>query len=192
MSQASTPIAAGALAGTVALLVFVTLHAAWITPIWYMLAMLPIAAGVGALGAWSFRELRLPGSAPLDGALFGVVLLATLAPTAIAGVVLGPVDQQRIDWARVLLQLLLAAPAGAAIGLALGGSPAAAGALGVTGTAFALTLGHNLPFFPLGSYGWEKLFGLLVGATVAAGVTFGVARALRNALGPGERAHFRT
>jgi hypothetical protein len=168
---------AGALAGSAALLAFVSLHAVWILPIWGMLGMLPVAALLGALAAWSFESIAAPGAppAPLEGLALSALLLVTLVPTLAAGMLVGPVDRDRITVPAVVLPLLLAAPAGAAIGLLLGGPPAGI-ALGLAAVALAMTLGHNLPFFPIGSPGWEKAIALVAVPELVAGIAFGVAR----------------
>lgn len=174
-------VAAGAVAGAIALLVFVAVHAVWIVPIWGMLSMLPLAALVGILAAMPFEQMIARGAfppPPLDGPAFAALLILTLIPTAASSVLLGPVDPQRIQWPVLLLPLLLAAPAGAAAGLALTGSPGTAASLGIAATALALTLGHNIPFFPAGSPGWVKAHTLIVLPVVVAGLVFPVARAL--------------
>ena len=176
----SPGVIAGGVAGGVALLVFVLVHAMWIVPIWGMLAMLPLAALVGALAAWPFDEMgrgALP-PAPFDGVAIALLLLASLVPTAIYGVLVGPLDQQHITWQAVIVPLALAAPAGAVIGLVLTGSAPLAGALALAATAFALTLGHNLPFFPIGSPGAGKAIVLVVVPTLAAAVAFSAARTI--------------
>jgi hypothetical protein len=181
MSELSSTLTAGAVAGGLALALFVFLHAIWIVPIWGMLAMLPIAALVGALAAWPFAELSARGalpSAPFDGIAFAGLLVLTLVPTAVMGVLAGPVDRDRITVSAVLVPLLLAAPAGVLIGALLVGVGPASLALGAAAFAVALTLGHNLPFFPLGSPSWEKAFGLVVLVELAAGASFSATRAL--------------
>lgn len=172
-------VTAGAIAGGVALIVFVVVHAMWIVPIWGMLSMIPLAALVGALAAWPLEQMssRLPPE-PVDGIGLALVLLASLVPTALFAVVAGPVDQQRITWQSVFVPLALAAPAGAVIGLALTGSAAAAGALAIAALAYALTLGHNLPFFPVGTPGAGKAIALVVLPTLVAGLVFSAVRAL--------------
>ena len=180
MNELPPTAVAGAVAGSVAILVFVALHAVWIVPIWAMLWMLPVAALIGALAAWPFDALAAGGSlprAPFDGITFSAVLLATLVPTAVVGVLVGPVDRDHISVPAVLLPLLLAAPAGGAIGGALSGSAPASIALAVAALALALTLGHNLPFFPLGTPSWEKAFGLVIAVEVVAGLAFSIVRA---------------
>ena len=177
----SPTIVAGAIAGAAALLVFVVVHAIWIVPIWGMLLMLPLASAVGAIAAWPFAEMASRGTlpaAPYDGIAFSLILLATLIPTALYGAFAGPVDMHDIDVRALVVPLLLAAPSGAAIGLLFGGSERSALALASAALALALTLGHNLPFFPLGSASWEKAFSLVVAAEVSAGIAFGAARAL--------------
>jgi len=177
-------LVAGAAAGSVALLVFVALHAVWIVPIWGMLSMIPIAALVGALAAWPFEQLSARGalpSAPFDGIAFVGLLLLTLVPTTVMGVFAGPVDRDRITVPAVLVPLLLAAPAGVLIGALLVGVGPASLALGAAAFAVALTLGHNLPFFPVGSPSWERAFGLVLLVEAVAGATFSAARALISA-----------
>lgn len=181
MADVSPTVVAGAIAGGAALVVFVVVHAIWIVPIWGMLSMIPIASLVGALSAWAFDEmdprLTLP-PAPFDGLVFSGVLLATLIPTVVFGVFAGPVAMDDINVPALVVPLLLAAPAGAAIGLALGGSERAALGLALAALALAITIGHNLPFFPIGARAWEKAFSLIVGVEVAAGLTFSLARAV--------------
>jgi hypothetical protein len=174
----SDTLVAGAVAGGVALIAFVSLHAAWIVPIWGMLGMLPVAALLGALAAWSFESTVARGGAPpdpLQGLAFAALLLVTLIPTLAVGLVAGPVDRDRITVPAVVLPLLLAAPAGALVGVLVAG-PSAGVALGVAAVALSLTLGHNLPFFPIGSPGWEKAIALVAVPELVAGVAFVAAR----------------
>lgn len=180
VADVTPTIVAGAFAGSVALVVFVTVHAIWIVPIWAMLSMLPVAALVGALAAWPFEAIAQRGAvpaAPFDGLAYALMLLATLMPAAVFGAFAGPVDREHISASAVLVPLLLAAPAGAAMGGAMAGSSGAL-ALSLAALALALTLGHNLPFFPIGSYGWEKAFTLVASVELAGGAAFTVARAL--------------
>lgn len=177
-------LVAGAVAGSVALLVFVVLHAVWIVPIWGMLSMLPIAALVGVIAAWPFEQISARGAfppAPFDGIAFTALLLLTLVPSAVMGVLVGPVDRDRITAAAVSVPLLLAAPAGVLLGALLVGVNPASFGLGAAAFAVALTLAHNLPFFPIGSAGWEKAFGLVVFVELAAGAAFSATRALSSA-----------
>lgn len=178
MTGLTPEMTAGAAAGGIALLVFVVLHALWIVPIWGMLAMLPIAALLGGLAAWSLQAMAARGGlppAPFDGVALSALLLATLLPTLVSGVLAGPVDRDRITLPAVLLPLLLAAPTGALLGVVLAG-PFAGVAFGLTAAALALTLGHNLPFFPIGSPGWEKAIALVAVPEFVAGIAFVAAR----------------
>lgn len=171
----------GAVAGAVALVVFATLHAIWIAPIWPMLALVPLAAAVGAIAAVPFDAVAARGAlppAPLDGISFAALLLITLVPTAIVGVIAGPLDRDHITAAGLLLPLVLAAPTGAALGLVVTGSVPGAVGLAVGALVLALTFGHNLPFFPIGSPGWIKAYSLLVAVELSAGLAFGATRAL--------------
>lgn len=189
MADPSPTLVAGAVAGAVALLVFVGVHAAWIVPIWGMLAMLPVAALVGALAVWPFElSARTMPPAPFDGVVVAVILMAALVPTSVYGIVAGPVDQHRITWPALVVPLALAAPTGALIGAFLTGSAASAGALAVATTAFAFTLGHNLPFFPAGSPGGAKAIVLIVVPTVAAAIVFTASRAAFSAAALGASA----
>lgn len=181
MSEVPPTVVAGAVAGSVALLAFVAIHAVWIVPIWAMLWMLPLAALIGALAAWPFNELVAHASlppVPFDGVAFSGLLLVTLVPTALAGLLVGPLDRDHISVPALLLPLLLAAPAGGAIGALLTGSAGGSAALAIAAVVLALTLGHNLPFFPIGSAAWGKAFGLVVGVEVAAGIVFSTIRAM--------------
>lgn len=189
MADVSPTVVAGAIAGGAALVVFVVVHAIWIVPIWGMLSMIPIASLVGALAAWAFDEISARGGvlpAPFDGLAFSAILLSTLAPTVVFGMFAGPVDMNDISVPAVVIPLVLAAPAGAAIGMALGGSERAALALGLAALALAITIGHNLPFFPIGAPSWEKAFALVVGVELSAGVAFSLTRVLMSAGGMGE------
>lgn len=177
-------LGAGAIAGIVALLVFILVHAISIVPIWSMLGMIPVAALVGALAAFAFEQISARGAlppAPLDGIVFTGMLLLTLVPTAVFGVVAGPVDRDRITLLALLIPLLLAAPSGALISAALAGIGPASLAMAFAALAISLTLGHNLPFFPLGAPGWERAFGLVVIAELAAGAAFSASRSLISA-----------
>lgn len=169
----------GAVAGGVALVVFVVAHAAWIVPVWGLLGFVPVTMAIGALASWPFRELAARGAlpaAPMDGLAFAAILLLTLVPTAIVGVVLGPVSRDAVTAGNVVPPLLLAAPAGGVLGGLLAGSLRGAAALSIAALVLALTLGHNLPFFPLGSAAWARAFGLVVGVELAAGAAFTAAR----------------
>ncbi len=160
---------------------FIVAHAIWIVPIWGLFAVMPVAMLVGAVASRPFAQLHARGTLPpppFDGVAFAAILLATLVPTVAAGVVLGPVDPDAVTVANLVLPLLLAVPAGALLGGLLAGSLRGAAALAIAAAALALTLGHNLPFFPLGSRSWELAFALVGGVELSAGVAFTAARAL--------------
>lgn len=172
-------LVAGAVSGAVALVVFVVAHAIWIVPVWWLLAFTPLTMLIGALASWPFRELQaraaLP-SAPWDGLAFSAILLLTLVPTVVAGMAQGPVSRDAVTFGSVVPPLLLAIPAGAVLGGSLAGSVRGAAALALAAGALALTLGHNLPFFPLGAPSWERAFAMVIGTELAAGASFTATR----------------
>lgn len=170
---------AGALAGVAGLLTFLVIHALWITPIWVIAPVaVPAVALFGAVVGWSFRELaevaRLPGTPPVRGLVLAAMLMLTLLPVLGLGVLLGPVPQTNVELGQVLLPLLLSAPAGVLIGWLLTRAWRASLALGAAALAISLLLGHNVPFFPLGSAGADKLLVIMAVVAAVAGVTLGV------------------
>lgn len=181
MSALTASLIAGAVAGAAGFALFLVVHALWIVPIWDVAATGPLAAGFGLAAGWAFHEWaehgRLP-AAPLHGPAFAGLLYATLAPVALIGVLAGPVPTDRVDFWRVLPPLLAALPAGALLGWLLAGSRRAALAFGLAALALAITIGHNLPFFPIGARGAPFAFGSLLGVEMLAAIVLVAARSL--------------
>lgn len=152
---------AGVACGVVGLLVFLTIHHFWIQPIWFILPMGLLLAGVGgAAVGWAYAEL-LPALPPRPWtALTMVGLIAvTLAPALILAELRQPLFEGmtaetatlRVSVARAAFVfgaelLVTAAAVGALAGWFIGGSGRAAFATAAAGVIFALGPGHNIPF----------------------------------------------
>lgn len=150
---------AGLISGVAGLLVFLVIHHFWIRPIWFILPLGLIVAGLGGLAVgWSYFEIRAglpprPWTALAVFALVGAMLapavvLAQLRPppldigtgTLLRGTTAGVA-------ARFVLELLLtAALMGGLAGWWLGNTRRAALSTALAGFVFALGPGHNIPF----------------------------------------------
>lgn len=160
-----SPYAAGAIAGQAGLLVFLTAHAVWITPVWFVAALgVPVAAIGGAAAGWALDELRgVVPDAPVRAWLAvtaGAMLV--LAPTFVVAALGPPLPLSVVDGSaapvpgallpRLVTQfavelLVLPTAAGAALGWFLTRSRRAATATAAAGLAFSVGPGHNNPFF---------------------------------------------
>jgi hypothetical protein len=172
-------LVAGALSGIAGLLVFLVIHAVWITPIWFILPMGLVLAIVGGLAAgWAYVELLpyLPVRPWTALALMGLICLI-LAPALALAEVRQPLFNVTpagstlavtvpVAAARFVLELLLTAGlAGGLAGWWLGRTPQAALATALAGLTFALGPGHNIPFIG-GTSGVGKELALM-GAIIA-------------------------
>ncbi len=153
------PLPAGVLAGVAGLFVFLVIHHFWITPIWFILPIGLVIAGLGGLVVgWSYTEIRA-GLPPRPWTALALVALisAILAP----GILLAQLREPLINFSlgtipgaemgRVLihfsLELLLPAMiVGGLAGWFLGRTRRAALTTGLAGLVFALGPGHNIPF----------------------------------------------
>lgn len=149
----------GAGAGLVGLLVFLTLHALWIVPIWFILPIGLLLAGGGGLAVgWAYAELRWrlpprPWTTLAVVAIITVILMPALALAELLGPIFtitsaGPV--QTVSTPAIIARfvgglLVTATIAGALIGAWLGRTRRAALATAVAGFVFALGPGHNIP-----------------------------------------------
>lgn len=159
-----SPYVAGAIAGQAGLAVFLTAHAIWITPIWFVVALgVPVAAIGGAAAGWALDELRrvVPDDpvrawlAVTAGAMLVLAptfLVAALGPALPLTVVDGSANPVPGTFPRLVAQfavelLVLPTAAGAALGWALTRSRRAATATAAAALAFSVGPGHNNPFF---------------------------------------------
>lgn len=161
-----SPYLAGAVAGQAGLLLFLSVHAVWILPIWSVVTLgVPVAAIGGAAAGWALDELRevIPGHpvrawlAVTAGAMlvlsptFGAAALGPNLPIPVVdGSSIGPIPPAlvpRLATQFVLELLVLPMAAGALLGWALTRSRRAALATACAGVAFAAGPGHNNPFF---------------------------------------------
>ena len=167
-------IFAGALAGAAGLVVFTALHWFLLAPTFGVLLFgAPFAMLAGCAAGWAFHELRRAGAlpeGPRGGLAFGLLLWMAMLPVAVVASARGAVPvQPPIDAVRLLTDLAVAAPAGALAGGLLARSARPALAVAVAALAFALTLGHNVPFFPSGDAGLRAQT-VMLAVSAAAGV----------------------
>jgi hypothetical protein len=173
---------AGVISGIVGLLVFLTIHHFWITPIWFIFPAGLLIAGLSGLAVGcSYAEIlpRLLLRPWTFLAVFGL-MAAILAPALLLAEILPPTVD--IAGGKLLLSaneliarfvLALLAPAtlvGALEGWALARTRRGAVTMALAGLLFALGLGHNVPF--LGhTPAVAKEIALLVAITLASSVT---------------------
>ena len=192
-SPMSSYLIAGVCAGVAGLLTFLIIHHFWIRPIWFVLPVGLVIAGLGGLAVgWSYAEIHLALPArPWTGlALTGLIALI-LAPS----IVLGEFRPPLIDLAsfsipageggraaaHFFLELVLPAVAvGSLLGWLLARTPQAAFSTALAGLVYALGPGHNLPFLshtPAAGKGLLLLGAItLVSAVVLVEVNAGLAR----------------
>jgi len=176
---ASAARIAGAVAGIAGLLAFLTLHALWIVPIWFILpAGLLVAGGGGLAVGWAYAELSsgLPRRLWTALAVVGVItvillpafVLAELRAPLFAVTPAGAV-QAVATWvivARFAGELLATATImGGLVGGWLGRTRRAALATAVAGFIFALGPGHNIPFIG-GTSGLGKQLAIMASVTL--------------------------
>lgn len=176
-------IISGALSGITGLLVFLTIHALWIMPIWFILPMGLVIAVVGGIAAgWGYAEIKpnlppRPWSIPIFIALTGAVLLpgtllAELRAPMFTFTPTGPLLQMEIASAVMLFVvelLLTAALTGGLLGWLIGRTWCAAYRMALAGFIFALGPGHNIPF--IGGTGgvfkeWAMMGAIIVASAV--------------------------
>jgi hypothetical protein len=160
MGNRGITLISGALSGLASLLVFMIVHAIWITPIWFVMPLgIVLALGGGMVVSWAYSEIkrRLPPPPWAVLAIAGIVF-ATLLP-AFALAQLHPLffslDGTLLVKVPVLIRhfildlLVTAFAMGALIGWWLGRSKRSALATGLAGVMFALGPGHNTAFVTL-------------------------------------------
>ncbi|WP_255195342.1 hypothetical protein [Halorarius litoreus] len=156
--------APGVAAGAAGLVVFLTVHAVLILPIWFVAPLGIVAAVVGGVAVnWAYRSVESHLPASLGGrwvALAGGAILV-LTPslvvawagepyfTVVDGVRRAAGDGPTIAARFVVEFLLVTTLSGAALGWVVTRSRRGALAVAVAALAFALGPGHNLPFFHL-------------------------------------------
>lgn len=161
MSDRNAGLIAGALAGFSGLLTFLVIHHLWIMPIWFILPLGSLVAGLGGLAAgWAYVEVqpRLPRRpwtvfAVLAGMvviLTPALLLAELRPpmfsVSAAGVANLAMGLPEAVFRFIGELLATAALTGGLLGWLLGRTRRAAAATALAGFVFALGPGHNIPF----------------------------------------------
>lgn len=157
MGNRGAMLISGVMSGLISLLVFMVVHAIWITPIWFVLPLgVVLAGGGGMVVSWAYVEIkhRLPPP-PWSVLAVAAIVFATLLPAfalaqlhprffTLGGTLLVKVP---VLIRHFILDLLLTAFAmGALIGWWLGRTRRAALATGLAGIAFALGPGHNTAF----------------------------------------------
>ncbi len=160
MNPLHAALAAGSLAGTVGLIVFLIIHHLWIKPIWmiFLPGLLIAILGGLALG-WAYSHIRtsLPPRPWASLALFGLVT-SILLPAMIVSFTHGPLfdlatanirpgEGGRVAVRMALELALTAVVAGALVGHLVGHSSRAAFAMAVAGLVLAIGPGHNIPMF---------------------------------------------
>jgi hypothetical protein len=172
---------AGAMAGIAGLLTFLALHALWIIPIWFILPVGLLVAGVGGLAVgWAYAELRwrLPRRPWAALAVVGVIAVILL-PAFVLAELQGPVftvtaagPVQTVETSIIVLRfvgelLATATIVGGLVGWWLGRTRRAAVATAVAGFVFALGPGHNIPFIG-GTPGVGKELAIMTAVTLVA------------------------
>lgn len=177
--RAVATIANGAIAGLVGFMVFLTIHAAWITPIWSIaLAGAAAAAGGGAAVGWAclVHRSRIPrGRMTRAAVLFGagVSVLLLSVPVAFA-LFPGHRDFASIPPGRGVAALgaflSLTAFVGGTAGWVATHTWRAAAVTALACVAFGGGIGHNAPILGAGPSA-PKMWTIMIAATAAASIT---------------------
>ena len=174
VSDRQVPVAVGLISGLTGLVVFLVMHAIWITPIWFISIIgIIVSAGGGIVTARCYeRSTRLriwrPFSSLYVFSLVGItllpcVLLIQMVPPLLEaenGEVVHPVNMPWVVSGFFLLLLIPAATVGWLVGRFLTGSNSSAVLYSSMGLLVALGPGHNLPLF--GDATGEQLFKALM------------------------------
>ena len=130
-------LVAGAISGVAGMVIFLTIHHLWISPIWFILPVgLPIAAAGGLAVGWSYATLApwLPGRPWTAAALVGLIGIILL-PSILLGQSRGPlfdvgaaeatllVPTSQAVWRFILELLVTATIAGGVAGWLIGPAP---------------------------------------------------------------------
>lgn len=150
---------AGVFSGIAGVLVFLLIHHFWITPIWFVLPLGLMIAGIGgAVVGWAYTELQ-PGLPPRPWTTLAMAILIVviLLPAIILAELRRPlfdvtgneaalsVTMGKVATIFVLELLVTSASVGGIAGLLIGRSWQAALATALAGFIFALGPGHNIP-----------------------------------------------
>lgn len=139
-------ILTGAMAGLLGGLIFATLHAFIIVPIWNRMGMgLAFGTAAGAAAGWAYAELRSIASVR-DGLVFGALLFACTVPLMLVAAALRTVGflEQHRDSSDAIA-VVLAVSGGAAIGYARGRRVRAAVAMAFASLCLNLAIGGPVP-----------------------------------------------
>jgi hypothetical protein len=177
----------GAFAGLAAGLVFATLHAFIIVPIWdRMIGGLVGAAATGAVVGWAFAEWYPLAdevvATVIKGATFGALLWLAVTPVSLVDAVLRSVGfLPRYELAGIAIAVVLAITAGALWGWR--STRHKRGAVAVAAATLALTLAMGGPV-PIGRSIWAfGIFLAVLPACVVAGAILGSGVAIKRRLG---------
>jgi hypothetical protein len=182
---------AGMLSGATGLVVFLAIHHVWILPIWEVIPLGLIIAGLGGLAVGRAYDLLRPSLLPRPWTSLAVFLLVALilGPSILLTLVRPPLfDVATGDLlphvtvgnvvVRFIFELLvLSTAAGALVGWLLGRTRQATLATALAGFVFALGPGHNVPFFA-GTPGIPKGTALLLIPSLVAAIVLVEADAL--------------
>lgn len=149
---------AGVCAGIAGLLTFLVIHHFWIQPIWFIMPVGLIIAALGGVAVgWSYAEIysALP-TRPWTFLTVTAIIAAILAPSIVLSQLRAPLIDPvtssippqggtRAALHFVFELVVTAMLIGGALGWFLGYTPRAALATAITGLAYALGPGHNIP-----------------------------------------------
>ena len=141
---------AGVATGLVGVIIFATVHALLIAPIWgSLLRGLPVAVIGGPAAAWAFEEIRAAGRLSTrlrDGLLFGGLLWLTLVPMNAFDVLLRKTGMRTAmgDW-EVLVSVIFALAGGALAGWVLTRGRRGVIAGGLATLVLAMAMGGPIP-----------------------------------------------
>lgn len=167
-------ILAGGLSGLAAGLVFATLHAIIIVPIWTRMGGgLAMAILAGMVVGLAFAELERGSSGgAVAGMRFGALLWLSVAPVTLVDALVRPILLRRFEWLEVVVAIAMAIAGGALLGHWRGGTRRAV--LAGAAAAVMLTVAMAGPV-PIGN-GLRalKIFLAVFPACLAAGLVLGL------------------
>lgn len=151
---------AGVFSGVAGLMVFLVIHHFWIMPIWFILPLGLVIAGLGGLAVgWAYVELH-PNLPPHPWSIiFWMALICLiLLPSIILAEMRAPMFDVSVPGGLLMmsvgraavifiLELLVTATlVGGLAGWFIGRNPRAALSTALAGLVFAIGPGHNIPF----------------------------------------------
>ncbi len=192
---AQAAVTAGVAAGILGLVVFLGVHALWITPIWSVVPFGVFAAGLAGAGVgWAYHHLRARfGRSSVAVLVLSGTMLAATAPAQVGAWLRPPIRSSQdfdavfgaleISWVVAELTVAPFAVAGL-LGWWVLRERSGALALALAGSGFALTMGHNVPFVG-SSPATAKMWAIMALSSLAGAVTLvTVEAALRKARPP--------